>query len=122
VADPVDTPFPCPCCGWIVFVEEPGSYDICPICEWEDDLSQLRFPTTGGANIPLVDAQAEFAERVRWGVLDPSAMGYRREPGWRRLDLSRDVVERPTPGRDYGPTYATDRTTYYYWRNTPDSP
>lgn len=122
VADPADASFPCPCCGWIVFREEPGSYDVCPICEWEDDLSQLRFPTMGGANIPLVDAQAEFAEKVAWGTLDPSARGYRREPGWRLLDLLRDAVEAATRGRDYGMTYATDRTTYYYWRDAPDSP
>ncbi|MBO0846033.1 MAG: hypothetical protein J2P22_11530 [Nocardioides sp.] len=37
--------YPCPCCGYLVFDEEPGSYDICAVCGWEDDLSQLRFAT-----------------------------------------------------------------------------
>ncbi len=36
--------YPCPCCGYLVFTEPPGSYTICPICFWEDDISQLRFP------------------------------------------------------------------------------
>src|ERR1700676_3036143 len=43
---------PCPCCGYRV-LEEPGAYEICPICGWEDDVSQLRFATMpGGANRP----------------------------------------------------------------------
>lgn len=43
--------YPCPCCGYLVFDESPGSYEICPICFWEDDLSQLRFPRMSvGAN------------------------------------------------------------------------
>lgn len=46
--------YPCPCCGYLVFDEEPGSYDNCPVCGWEDDLSQLRFPTMAGANRPLL--------------------------------------------------------------------
>ena len=33
---------PCPCCGYLVFDEEPGSYSICPICYWEDDAVQLQ--------------------------------------------------------------------------------
>jgi hypothetical protein len=29
----------------------PGSYEICPVCFWDDDLVQLRWPTyAGGAN------------------------------------------------------------------------
>jgi hypothetical protein len=36
---------------------------------------------------------------------------------WRPLDFEMDRVELPEPGRDYGMTYADDRTTYYYWRS-----
>ena len=35
--------YPCPGCGYLVFDEPPGSYEICPICFGEDDLAQLRF-------------------------------------------------------------------------------
>ena len=57
-----DAKYPCPCCGFLVFQEEPGSYDICPICFWEDDLSQLRFPKTTGANhVSLIEGQANYA-------------------------------------------------------------
>src|SRR5438045_4005235 len=38
------TPYPCPCCGHLVFADPPGSSDICMICFWEDDATQLRYP------------------------------------------------------------------------------
>ncbi|HEY5908286.1 MAG TPA: CPCC family cysteine-rich protein, partial [Vicinamibacteria bacterium] len=43
--------YPCPCCGYLMFKESPGSHDICKICFWEDDIVQLRDPHfSGGAN------------------------------------------------------------------------
>ncbi len=53
--------FPCACCGYLVF-DELGSDDICPICWWQDDHSQLRFPEFGGGpNTPsLVEAQKKL--------------------------------------------------------------
>jgi hypothetical protein len=41
--------FPCPCCGYRVFQRPPGNHEKCPVCLWEDDLSQLRFPATAPA-------------------------------------------------------------------------
>ena len=32
----VDTLLPCPCCYYKT-LEKRGYYDICPVCEWEDD-------------------------------------------------------------------------------------
>lgn len=53
--------YTCPCCGYRSFEEPPGSYDICEICDWDDDYSQLRFVYSTGANrLTLVDAQLEF--------------------------------------------------------------
>ena len=116
--------FPCPCCGYLVFDEPPGSGDICGVCGWEDDVSQLRFPmTSGGANRPsLADAQRNFAAA---GQSDPSRTASRRalgdetqDRGWRVIDLSLDDVEQPTPGVDYGGTYPQDCTQLYYWRHS----
>ena len=43
--------FKCPVCGQYTFKSGPGSYEICPICGWEDDKAQYLDPTlTGGAN------------------------------------------------------------------------
>lgn len=103
---------PCPCCGYLVFDEEPGSYDICEVCGWEDDLSQLRFATTGGGanQSALAECQQQFIATKR---PEPDR---RRDPEWRPLDLAIDRIEVPERGRDYGMTYADDRTAYYYWR------
>ena len=54
--------YPCPCCGYLVFDEGPGSYAICPVCGWEDDLSQLRFTGMGEANAPLIECQQATAQ------------------------------------------------------------
>lgn len=56
--------YPCVCCGHLTIPEQPGSYFICPICFWEDDVSQLRWPTmSGGANdVSLIEGQANFRE------------------------------------------------------------
>jgi hypothetical protein len=91
------------------------------VCGWEDDLSQLRFPATDGANGPLIQAQAAYASsRSR----SPSGedMGFERDPGWRPLDPDADDIEQPQPGVDYGLSYDPDPATYYYWRRTPQPP
>jgi len=41
----------CPCCGYYQFDKGPGSFEICPICYWEDDKIQRDDPDyQGGAN------------------------------------------------------------------------
>jgi hypothetical protein len=112
--------YPCPCCGYLVFGDLPGSYDTCPICFWEDDLVQLRWPQLGdGANaVPLVEAQQNFlklgAMEQRF-VKNVRAVGPddKREPGWRHIDTT-DVLE-PEASRIPWPE---ELTTLYYWRPT----
>jgi hypothetical protein len=62
--------FPCPCRGHLTFDENPGSYAICPVCFWEDDMVQLRWPDwSGGANkASLIAAQVNF---TRIGASEP---------------------------------------------------
>ncbi len=113
--------FPCPCCGYLTS-SGPGSYDICPICDWEDDLSQLRFPETRGANnVSLIEAQANFAANGAKAThhlqhVRPASPDDSRDPSWRRLDPAIDDIERPIIGIDHGLTYPPDRTQLYYWR------
>jgi len=41
--------YACHCCGYLT-LDEPGgdSYDICPVCWWEDDPVQNKDPDYGG--------------------------------------------------------------------------
>lgn len=48
----------CPCCGYITVDDD---YDICPICWWQYDEYQHKYPDKPGANrVSLRDAQANF--------------------------------------------------------------
>ena len=120
-----ERPNPCPCCGYLVFSESPGSYDICPICFWEDDASQLRFPLMGGGanEVSLLEAQKNFAafgaseSRLASHVRSPRP-DEQRDPSWRPFDPVSDDIAKEVPGVEYGQTYPKDRTTLYYWRAT----
>lgn len=100
----------------------PGSYDVCAVCGWEDDIVGLRWPDLdGGANrLSLIEAQRSYAAH---GSADPQSQAATRpprddepvEPGWRPVDPLRDNVEfaeaRDTP-------YPSDPTHLYWWRPT----
>jgi len=118
--------FPCPVCGYRVFVRQPGSHERCPICLWEDDLAQLRFPRMPGSSnhVSLEQAQHNFAdcgaaEKRNASMSREPLDSEKREPAWRPLDAERDNVEEPQRGVDYGDTYPlNDTTVLYYWRET----
>jgi hypothetical protein len=121
MTNPGTPSWPCPCCGYLVFSEPPGSHEICPACGWEDDLSQLRFAAQdGGPNhSSLVSAQQAFASQEREAASDsgqPGNPGHDRDPAWRHINPDIDRIEVPVPGRDYGRTYAASTSSYYYWR------
>jgi hypothetical protein len=111
---------PCPCCGHLTFDDPPGSYSICPVCFWEDDAVQLRWPTLpGGANRPsLVEAQLAH---VKLGAMEPRFVANVRAPrvdeavddGWRRIDLASDSFESPD---DRSADWPDDLTDLYWWR------
>lgn len=120
----VATRFPCPCCGYLVFDDPPGSDEICPICFWEDDISQLRFPTTTGANhANLIEAQKNYSReglcewRLHAHVRSPNDADL-RDPEWRPIDETKDNIEEHVFGVDEGKTYPMDATQLYYWRPT----
>ena len=55
--------YKCPCCENNTLYEmPPGTFEICPICNWEDDEVQYNDPTyAGGANeMCLNDARRKY--------------------------------------------------------------
>ncbi|MGF1642921.1 MAG: CPCC family cysteine-rich protein [Thiotrichales bacterium] len=116
--------FPCPCCGYLVFEREPGSHQVCPICYWEDNLVQLRFPLMAGAanHVSLLEGQRNFgefgaAERRHANDTRAPFTDEVRESGWRLLDPDLDNPEEPRRGTNYADSYPErDPTVMYYWR------
>jgi hypothetical protein len=94
--------------------------EICPVCFWEDDGVQLRWPDwAGGANQPcLMEAQQNFQrfaacdERSRQHVR-PATDDEPRDPNWRPVDPDRDRFE--PRGVALAP-WPEDRTVLYWWR------
>lgn len=108
--------FPCPSCGFLVFAESIGSYDICPVCDWEDDPVQLRFPTmAGGANGgSLAEYQSQILVEIPVTVREQD--GFRRAADWRPLEAG-DCDSTGALGS--GIAYfvaAADENPPYYWR------
>ncbi len=79
---------PCPCCGFLTLEGGYGSYELCPVCNWEDDGVQLANPTSaGGANLrSLAEAQAIALDSQPLHI--ESARGYRRSAQWRPLSAT----------------------------------
>ena len=73
----------CPCCGYKTLSEPAqGTYEICELCGWEDDLVQNRDPDyQGGANgICLREAQHEFLKNSL-----SSTGEYEKDSEWKLL-------------------------------------
>jgi hypothetical protein len=77
---------PCPCCGFLTLEDFYGSYNICCICNWEDDGIQLSNPTSGnGANSrSLIDAQARAIHMYPINI--SIEKGIYRSQSWRPLN------------------------------------
>ena len=111
--------FPCPCCGFLISTEKPGSYEICDICGWEDDHVQLAHPgLRGGANRrSLREAQQELIQRIPLSVSHHD--GYQRDSTWRPLELHEIATSNgPRTGLEYFHAAADSDTPAYYWRKS----
>ncbi len=72
--------YKCHCCGYYTLEEKPnGSYEICPVCFWEDDPIQLYEPNlAAGANpVSLLQARDNFLE---YGACEKEMISHTRKP------------------------------------------
>ena len=71
--------YKCSCCGYFTLTDEPGHFDICSVCYWEDDNIQLADPDyVGGANgVSLNQARDNYK---RFGVSDKCSLSSVRPP------------------------------------------
>ena len=72
--------YACPCCGYLT-LEECGSYEICPICFWEDDGQDDadKDSIRGGPNGALSLSQARVNYR-RFGACEQRLLPHVRAP------------------------------------------
>jgi len=54
--------YKCPCCGYYTLNDKPGTFDICPVCYWEDDnIQRIKPDYEGGANrVSLNQARSNY--------------------------------------------------------------
>jgi hypothetical protein len=98
----------------------PGSYEICPVCFWEDDGARFRWPTmAGGANkVSLIETQRNYQD---FGACDehgrrfvrPPAADEPLDPAWRPIDLRLDSFEE-REAQDRAPR-PEDRSVLCWW-------
>jgi len=72
--------YQCFCCDYFTFSEaDTHTFDICPVCFWEEDGVQLADPTrAGGANtVGLLQARKNF---TLFGASDPTLLRHVRSP------------------------------------------
>jgi len=72
--------YKCLCCGYLTLsAQPPGTFEICPVCFWEDDNVQAADPTfEGGANkVSLQEARRNFAQ---FGASSEEAVRHVRKP------------------------------------------
>lgn len=72
--------YKCPCCGFLTLTSpSPGSYEVCPVCHWEDDVGQYDDPDDvfGANRVSLREARANFQ---KYGVCSAEGRGLVRAP------------------------------------------
>lgn len=69
----------CPCCHFLTIEDEPGHFDICPVCFWEDDpIQRDNIGYEGGAN--LTSLQEARRNYLAFGVSEERFKQYIRPP------------------------------------------
>jgi hypothetical protein len=109
-----------------MFNGTPGSYDVCKICFWEDDIVQLAFPDmAGGANnCSLIQGQMNFiefgaCERKFLNHVRPPGSGDTKDQAWRLIDPRIDRFLNWEKQEDHSKWKSVKEANdiwLYYWR------
>ena len=111
----IETPYPCPACGRMSFLEPPGSMDRCKVCGWTDDQIQLCYPTFeyGMNDLSLFDYQKILLETSSY---NPTI--FAMAEGWRPIDkeIDREYLLRDISADDPRLHRLLERGDHrYYW-------
>jgi Cysteine-rich CPCC len=104
----------CPCCGYRTLSEECyGSYEVCSICDWEDDAVQLANPCSeGGANrMSLFDCQKAAESCAKEKVA-----AFERDPDWRPLNEEEVAKSLAAKSREHWSFVGETAPALVYWR------
>ena len=115
--------YPCPVCGYHVFPGPSGTYEICPVCDWEDSLLQAQHPRMQGvANGFCIFGKQQFDYRRKWVLPQPGNdnEGLERDPGWRLLRPDEAPLAKDQSATDCELDYYAGAPPYY-WRMPPAS-
>ena len=85
--------FPCACCRYLTRSSgEPGTFEICPICYWEEDRLQEEQPTlSGGSNqVSLEKGRTNF---LAFGACEQSFQEFCRGPNQSEMTIIRKKID-----------------------------
>ena len=82
----------------------PANYELCPVCWWEDDGGE-PWEYSGPNGESLVEAQQRYLaqdlpHRLRPGKVRAPRPGEEREPDWRPVEVTDEVLSRVQQARD----------------------
>jgi hypothetical protein len=107
--------YTCPCCGFKTLYD-PFSYDICKVCNWEDDHLQLEYPALdlGPNDGSLCEEQDRILKSIPVTIKDFN--GFSRDEKWRPLH-SDECIKPSKPyknGMDYFNLIGEEQYKYYW--------
>lgn len=104
----------CPVCGFRTLSDKAyGSYEICPVCGWEDDAVQLANPCSGGgANRESLHESQRLAQNLP----KESVIGFKRDPEWRPLNEEEVAYYQSAKAREHWTFQGETEPDMAYWR------
>jgi hypothetical protein len=69
--------YACPCCGYLTNPEPQQSFNVCPVCRWEDDGTTDPAETSGANKISLDEGRTNF---TLFGACIPTKAEWVRPP------------------------------------------